>query len=170
MTDPLIIEPNHTPDACVIWLHGLGADRYDFFPVAEALQESLHSTRFVLPQAPTRAVTINGGYAMPSWYNIIAMNPARAIDQGQLEASAQMLCGLIEEQQASGIQPERIFIAGFSQGGAVALHTAYISWKGPLGACSRCRPTRPPSTTRFNWPPANSVFRRCACMGKTTKW
>ena len=88
MTDPLIIEPNHTADACVIWLHGLGADRYDFLPVAEALQQRLHSTRFVLPQAPTRAVTINGGYAMPSWYNIIAMSPARAIDQGQLEASA----------------------------------------------------------------------------------
>lgn len=133
MTDPLIIEPNHTADACVIWLHGLGADRYDFLPVAEALQQRLHSTRFVLPQAPTRAVTINGGYAMPSWYNIIAMSPARAIDQGQLEASAQMLCGLIEEQQASGIAPERIFIAGFSQGGAVVLHTAYITWTGPLG-------------------------------------
>ncbi|MET3715259.1 phospholipase/carboxylesterase [Pseudomonas sp. PvP001] len=70
---------------------------------------------------------------MPSWYNIIAMSPARAIDQGQLEASAQMLCGLIEEQQASGIAPERIFIAGFSQGGAVVLHTAYITWTGPLG-------------------------------------
>lgn len=133
MTDLLIIEPDHTVDACVIWLHGLGADKYDFLPVAEALQERLSSTRFVLPQAPTRAVTINGGYAMPSWYNIIAMSPARAIDQGQLEASARMLCELIEEQKASGIAPERIFIAGFSQGGAVALHTAYVAWKEALG-------------------------------------
>ena len=133
MTEPLVIHPVKTADACVIWLHGLGADKYDFLPVAEALQVRLDSTRFVLPQAPTRAVTINGGYAMPSWYNIIALNPARAIDQGQLEASAQMLCELIEEQQASGIAPERIFIAGFSQGGAVAFHTAYIKWQGPLG-------------------------------------
>ena len=133
MTDPLIIHPSQTADACVIWLHGLGADKYDFLPVAEALQERLPSTRFVLPQAPTRAVTINGGYAMPSWYNIIAMSPARAIDQGQLEGSAQVVCALIEEQQASGISPERIFIAGFSQGGAVVLHTAYIKWQGPLG-------------------------------------
>ena len=65
MTQPLIIQPQKTADACVIWLHGLGADRYDFMPVAEILQQSLLTTRFVLPQAPTRAVTINGGYAMP---------------------------------------------------------------------------------------------------------
>jgi phospholipase/carboxylesterase len=67
MHESLILEPVDTPDACVIWLHGLGADRYDFLPVAEALQEKLLTTRFVLPQAPTQAVTINGGYAMPSW-------------------------------------------------------------------------------------------------------
>lgn len=133
MSQPLILQPVRTADACVIWLHGLGADRYDFLPVAEALQETLQSTRFVLPQAPTRAVTVNGGYEMPSWYNIIAMNPARAIDQGQLEGSAQVVCDLIEEQQASGIDPNRIFIAGFSQGGAVVLHTAFIKWQGPLG-------------------------------------
>ncbi len=70
MTTPLIIHPAKTADACVIWLHGLGADRYDFLSVAETLQERLPSMRFVLPQAPTRAVTINGGYAMPSWYDI----------------------------------------------------------------------------------------------------
>ena len=63
MTNPLILEPQKTADACVIWLHGLGADRYDFLPVAEFMQERLLSTRFVMPQAPTRAVTINGGYA-----------------------------------------------------------------------------------------------------------
>lgn len=133
MSQPLILQPARTADACVIWLHGLGADRYDFLPVAEALQETLQSTRFVLPQAPTRAVTVNGGYEMPSWYNIIAMNPARAIDQGQLEGSAQVVCDLIEEQQASGIDPHRIFLAGFSQGGAVVLHAAFIKWQGPLG-------------------------------------
>ena len=79
MTEPLILDPKKPADACVIWLHGLGADRYDFVPVAEALQESLLTTRFVLPQAPTRPVTINGGYAMPSWYDIKAMSPARSI-------------------------------------------------------------------------------------------
>jgi phospholipase/carboxylesterase len=117
----------------VIWLHGLGADRYDFLPVAEALQESLLSTRFVLPQAPTRPVTINGGYAMPSWYDIKAMSPARAIDRDELEASADRIIELIEEQRASGIDASRIFLAGFSQGGAVVLHSAFLKWQGPLG-------------------------------------
>ncbi len=133
MSEPLIIEPEKTADACVIWLHGLGADRYDFMPVAEALQQSLLSTRFVLPQAPTRAVTVNGGYEMPSWYDIKAMSPARAIDRDQLEGSAQRILSLIEQQRDSGIDPARIFLAGFSQGGAVVLHTAFLRWEGPLG-------------------------------------
>lgn len=133
MSDPLIIEPSQTADACVIWLHGLGADRYDFLPVAEALQQRLHSTRFVLPQAPTRPVTVNGGWPMPSWYDILAMSPARAIDQAQLEASAQGVIDLIEAQRDSGIDPARIVLAGFSQGGAVVLHTAFLRWNGALG-------------------------------------
>ncbi|MEX5342906.1 alpha/beta hydrolase [Pseudomonas sp. I2] len=133
MSNPLILEPQNTTDACVIWLHGLGADRYDFLPVAEALQEHLLSTRFVMPQAPTRPVTINGGYAMPSWYDIKAMTPARAIDEAQLEESAEQVVGLIEAERAKGIDLARIFLAGFSQGGAVVLHTAYIKWQEALG-------------------------------------
>ncbi|NKF26295.1 MULTISPECIES: alpha/beta hydrolase [Pseudomonas] len=133
MTEPLILQPVKPADACVIWLHGLGADRYDFLPVAEALQESLLSTRFVLPQAPTRPVTINGGYAMPSWYDIKAMSPARAIDRDELEASADRIIELIEQQRSSGIDASRIFLAGFSQGGAVVYHTAFLKWQGPLG-------------------------------------
>ena len=133
MTEPLILQPVKPADACVIWLHGLGADRYDFLPVAEALQEILLSTRFVLPQAPTCPVTINGGYAMPSWYDIKAMSPARAIDRDQLEASAERIIELIEAERASGIDASRIFLAGFSQGGAVVLHTAFLKWQGPLG-------------------------------------
>jgi len=133
MSEPLIIEPEKAADACVIWLHGLGADRYDFLPVAEALQQTLLTTRFVLPQAPTRAVTVNGGYEMPSWYDIKAMSPARAIDRDQLEGSAQQVLTLIEAQRDSGIDPARIFLAGFSQGGAVVLHTAFLRWEGPLG-------------------------------------
>ena len=133
MTDPLIIQLAKPADACVIWLHGLGADRYDFMPVAEALQESLLSTRFVLPQAPMRPVTINGGYEMPSWYDIKAMNPARSISLEELETSAKMVTDLIEAQKRTGIDASRIFLAGFSQGGAVVFHTAYKQWQGPLG-------------------------------------
>lgn len=133
MTEPLILQPVKAADACVIWLHGLGADRYDFLPVAEALQERLLTTRFVLPQAPTCAVTINGGYEMPSWYDIKAMSPARAIDHAQLERSADRIIELIETERASGIDASRIFLAGFSQGGAVVFHTAFQKWQGPLG-------------------------------------
>ena len=133
MSEPLILQPEKAADACVIWLHGLGADRYDFLPVAEALQETLLSTRFVLPQAPTGAVTINGGYEMPSWYDILAMSPARAINREQLEESAQRVINLIEVQRAVGIDASRIFLAGFSQGGAVVLHTAFLKWQGALG-------------------------------------
>ena len=152
MSEPLILEPTASADACVIWLHGLGADRYDFLPVAEALQQRLHSTRFVLPQAPTRPVTINGGWSMPSWYDILAMSPARAIDREQLEASAQQVISLIDAQRDAGIDPARIFLAGFSQGGAVVLHTAFLRWQGPLGgviALSTYAPT-------FTEPPAFS--------------
>ena len=133
MSEPLILEPLAQADACVIWLHGLGADRYDFLPVAEALQQRLHGARFVLPQAPTRPVTINGGWSMPSWYDILAMSPARAINREQLESSAQQVIALIEAQRDAGIDPARIFLAGFSQGGAVVLHCAFLRWQGPLG-------------------------------------
>ena len=132
--ESLILEPSHTADACVIWLHGLGADRYDFEPVAQALQRVLPSTRFILPQAPTRPVTINGGWAMPSWYDILSISEgARALDQAQLEESTQQLIGLIEAQRDAGIDPARIVLAGFSQGGAVVLHCAFLRWQGLLG-------------------------------------
>lgn len=133
MSNPMILEPTQPADACVIWLHGLGADRYDFLPVAEALQANLPSTRFILPQAPTRPVTINGGYEMPSWYDIKAMTPARAIDEHQLDESADMVKGLIEAQVAAGVPASRVFIAGFSQGGAVVYHTAFSRYPGTLG-------------------------------------
>jgi phospholipase/carboxylesterase len=133
MNQPLILQPTLTTDSCVIWLQGLGADSTDFMPVAEVLQQRLRTTRFVLPQAPTQAVTINGGYAMPSWYDILAMSPARAINLEQLEVSAQQIIELIEAQRDSGIDPARIILAGFSQGGAVVLHTAFLRWQFALG-------------------------------------
>ncbi|MBA1428389.1 alpha/beta hydrolase [Pseudomonas orientalis] len=133
MTEPLILEPTKSADACVIWLHGLGADRYDFLPVAELLQKTLMTTRFVLPQAPSRPVTINGGYEMPSWYDIKAMSPARSISLDELEASTKMVTDLIEAQKRTGIDASRVFLAGFSQGGAVVFHTAFKKWQGPLG-------------------------------------
>lgn len=122
---PLIIDPPGAADACIIWLHGLGADRYDFVPVVDALNlPAGHGLRFVFPQAPTRPVTINGGMPMPSWYDIIGMAPARAISHEQLQESADTVRALVNEQIDKGIKAERIVLAGFSQGGAVVLHSA----------------------------------------------
>lgn len=130
----LIIEPGKPADSCVIWLHGLGAGRRDFEPVAHMLQAQFPAMRFILPQAPEQAVTINGGMRMPSWYDILAISPGkRAISTEQLEESSQALIRTIETQRDQGINPQRIFLAGFSQGGAVVLHTAFLRWQHPLG-------------------------------------
>lgn len=130
----LIVDSLKPADSCVIWLHGLGASRSDFEPVTRMLQPQLPNMRFILPQAPTQAVTINGGYKMPSWYDILSISPGkRAINSQQLEESSQKLIATIEAQRDSGIDPQRIFLAGFSQGGAVVLHTAFLRWQQALG-------------------------------------
>ncbi len=126
--EPLIIESPRPADACVIWLHGLGADRYDFVPVVKALElQADHGVRFIFPQAPTRPVTINGGLPMPSWFDILAISPQRVMNLEQLGESVTMLRSLIDQQIAEGIQAERIVLAGFSQGGAIAIRAAIDS-------------------------------------------
>lgn len=134
INNALIVEALQPTDSCVIWLHGLGADRSDFEPVARMLQPQLPSTRFILPQAPNQAVTINGGLTMPSWYDILSISPGkRSINSQQLETASQQLITLMEQQRDAGIAPSRLFLAGFSQGGAVVLHTAFLRWNEPLG-------------------------------------
>ena len=126
--EALIIESPSAVDACVIWLHGLGADRYDFVPVVKALElPAEHGVRFIFPQAPTRPVTINGGYPMPSWFDILAISPQRVMNLQQLDESVAMVRGLIDQQIAEGIQAERIVLAGFSQGGAIVMRAAIDS-------------------------------------------
>lgn len=127
LLERLVVEHNPSAipiDAAVIWLHGLGADGYDFEPVVPQLDlpESF-AVRFIFPHAPVRAVTINMGYEMRSWYDILSMEEVRKINEAQLEESCSQLRELIAEQRSQGIKTERIVIAGFSQGGAVALST-----------------------------------------------
>lgn len=130
----LIIEPSNgrKADACVILLHGLGADGHDFEPLipALALPDSL-AVRFVLPHAPQLPVTVNGGMTMSAWYDILEMNLGRRVDVEQLRASAERVHGLVDDQVADGIDSRRIVIAGFSQGGAVAYEAA-LSCVRPL--------------------------------------
>ena len=110
-----------TPDGSVIWLHGLGADGHDFEPIVPEL--GLGSRlRFVFPHAPVRPVTLNGGMAMRAWYDIISLDRDGPIDEAGIRESAARLDGLIKREQERGVPAERIVVAGFSQGGAIALH------------------------------------------------
>ena len=113
-------------DACVIWLHGLGASGHDFVPVVPELQlPASMAVRFVFPHAPAIPVTINGGMVMPAWYDILTMAGAeRRLDTTQLMASVDAVAALIADQREKGIASERIVLAGFSQGGAVAYQLA----------------------------------------------
>ena len=106
-------------DATVIWLHGLGADHTDFEPVVPEL-DLPPSVRFVFPDAPIRAVTINQGMRMRAWYDILQLGPGPEDEAGIRESQA-IVEGLIAQQK---VPPERVVLAGFSQGGAVVLHTA----------------------------------------------
>ena len=108
----------------VVWLHGLGADGHDFEPIAPMLDTAM-PLRFVFPHAPERAVTINGGARMRAWYDIDTRAPLAATED--IRASAQAVEELVEAEEARGIPRRRIVLAGFSQGGVVALHLALRS-------------------------------------------
>ncbi len=112
------------PDASVIWLHGLGADGNDFAGIVPqlGLPPDL-AIRFIFPHAPMQPVTINQGYVMRAWYDIYDTGFTRREDGEGIRTSADAIDKLIEREIASGVRSERIILAGFSQGGAIALHT-----------------------------------------------
>ena len=119
---PVVVEPSKAATAAVVWLHGLGADGHDFEPVAaELARGGLDDVRFVFPHAPVRPVTINGGMAMRAWYDIAGPELDRRADEEGVRQSAGIARALVDEQIARGIDGKRIVLAGFSQGGAIAL-------------------------------------------------
>jgi len=121
--DAIIIETHEQPDAAIIWLHGLGADGNDFVPIIDQLQLPSHyAIRFIFPNAPLRPITINQGYQMPGWYDISSLSIVEQEDEAGIKESSAILKQLCESQEASGIEASRIIVAGFSQGGAIALH------------------------------------------------
>lgn len=119
---PLIRETAPNPTLTVIWLHGLGADGNDFVPVIPELGLPADAAvRFVFPNAPEMAVTINGGYVMPAWYDILSLDGAqRQVDEAGILASREAIRALIAAENARGTPSARIVLAGFSQGGAIA--------------------------------------------------
>ena len=121
--DSIIIETSEHPDAAIIWLHGLGADGNDFVPIIDQLQLPTHyAIRFIFPNAPLRPITINQGYQMPGWYDISSLSIVDQEDEAGIKESSEILRQLCELQEADGIESSRIIVAGFSQGGAIALH------------------------------------------------
>ncbi|MFK7957168.1 MAG: alpha/beta hydrolase [Lysobacterales bacterium] len=120
--DTVTVETGSDPSCAVIWLHGLGADGHDFEPLVPELKwQQAPPIRYVFPHAPVRSVTINGGMQMRAWYDIRGMDLNERVDEAGIRESAAQVTALINEQMAAGIASERIVLAGFSQGGAVAL-------------------------------------------------
>lgn len=131
----LIIEPSsgRPANACVLILHGLGADGHDFAPLIPQLDLPTGAdVRFIMPHAPSLAVTVNNGMIMPAWYDILSADLARKVDTAQLADSAARIHRLLHEQIDRGIESRRIIVAGFSQGGAVAYQAA-LTFDRPLG-------------------------------------
>jgi phospholipase/carboxylesterase len=118
------IETGARPDAAVIWLHGLGADGHDFEPIVPELHlPATLQLRFIFPHAPIRPVTINQRMRMRAWYDIFELGGGPEDEEG-IRASEDFVAKLIAAEKVKGIPSQRIVVAGFSQGGAIALQTA----------------------------------------------
>jgi phospholipase/carboxylesterase len=123
LPDAIELETAPNPTVSVIWLHGLGADGSDFLPIVEALDLPATAIRFVFPHAPMQPVTINGGYVMRAWYDIVSQDLGRREDERGVRASQRLVESLIAREEERGTPIARIVLAGFSQGGAIALQT-----------------------------------------------
>jgi phospholipase/carboxylesterase len=120
--DAVEIETGPAPQGSVIWLHGLGADGHDFEPIVpQLIHRGERALRFVFPHAPVRPVTLNGGFRMRAWYDIVSLERRGPEDERGVRESEQTVAALIRRETERGIVSERIVLAGFSQGGAVAL-------------------------------------------------
>jgi phospholipase/carboxylesterase len=118
------VSTSGNPDASIIWLHGLGADGHDFEAIIPELNLPSHfNIRFIFPHAPYRPITLNNGYVMRGWYDISSLEFGIDEDALGIRESSQQIIDLIEQELSRGIESKRIILAGFSQGGAVVLHT-----------------------------------------------
>lgn len=123
LLESIQVETAPDPTVTVIWMHGLGADGHDFEPIVPELGlPARPAIRFVFPHAPLRPVTVNQGHVMRAWYDIRALAGVRREDETGVRQSAQQVEALIERERQRGIAPGQLVLAGFSQGGAMALH------------------------------------------------
>lgn len=119
-----LVAPTRPAQASVIWLHGLGADGHDFVPIVPALKLDDLAIRFVFPHAALQPVSINMGMTMPAWFDIYSLDREAEQDEAGILQSCQDIWALIEQERQQGISYDRIFLAGFSQGGALAMAAA----------------------------------------------
>jgi phospholipase/carboxylesterase len=132
-TNAVVIEPPESATASIIWLHGLGANGHDFEPMVPVLPQNVtRHTRFIFPHAPNRPITVNGNMIMPGWYDIFGIDLTAQQDAKGIRDSEQILCRYIAEERERHIPTKNIVLAGFSQGGAIALHTG-LRYPHPLG-------------------------------------
>jgi len=132
--EKVIVETGENPDASIIWLHGLGADGHNFEPIVPELGLPKDiAVRFIFPHAPAIPVTINNGYIMPAWYDFKQTDLGIEHDEKGIAHSARQVQLLIEQQEMHGIAPNRIILAGFSQGGAMAIHCGLRQFKPMAG-------------------------------------
>lgn len=120
--EPIEVETSSPPDATIIWLHGLGVDGHDFEPIAQEIGRP--ATRFIFPHAPFRPVTLNGGVRMRAWFDLYGLGADARQDEAGIEQATQDIHALITGEQRRGMPLHRVMLAGFSQGGALALHAA----------------------------------------------
>ncbi len=118
------VQTGAAPGAAIVWMHGLGADGHDFEPIVPELElPAVPGVRFVFPHAPVRPVTINGGVPMRAWYDVRDDRGVRREDEAGVRASERAIAALLARERDRGVPPGRTVLAGFSQGGAMALHT-----------------------------------------------
>ncbi len=123
-----IVKPHGLHQATIIWLHGLGADGFDFAPIVPDLDLNKQGVKFIFPHAPIRPITINNGYPMRGWYDIVTLDPdSFQDDMPGIRGSAQYVEELIADEIQQGIDPLKIIVVGFSQGGAIALFAGLTS-------------------------------------------
>jgi phospholipase/carboxylesterase len=128
------VQTGSEPTGSVIWLHGLGADGHDFEPVVPELRlPDTLPLRFVFPHAPVRPVTINGGMAMRAWYDIVSLDRSGPVDERGIAESSEMLESLFDREIDRGVPKDRIMLAGFSQGGAIAINAVLRANVKPAG-------------------------------------
>ena len=157
------IHPATAPRATLIVLHGLGADGTDFLPMCDAFNlAAVGPVRYVMPRAPVRPVTINGGQPMRAWYDILGTDLQRREDEAGLRTSVAQVHALLDQEIARGVPAHRIALAGFSQGCAITLMAGLRyppAWPGWRGCRATCR-----------WPPARRPSAARPCRARPSFW